>query len=85
MIVTGVLLILRSSALSGKVLHADDIFREGGLLRIIRHIFAVRPFSGFEKDPRILFYGLTGLITTVLGVTLFFYALVWIYSMAGQR
>lgn len=85
MIVTGVMLILRSSALSGRVLHPDDIFTEGGLVRIIRHIFAVRPFSGFEKDRRILLYGLIGLVSTIAGIVLFFYSLVWVYSIAGDR
>lgn len=85
MMVTGVLLILRSSALSGRVLHPDDIFTEGGLMRIIRHVFAVRPFSGFEKDIRILFYGLIGLISTIAGIVLFFFSLFWVYSVAGDR
>ncbi|MBN8574637.1 MAG: hypothetical protein ACK5C0_13710 [Candidatus Kapaibacterium sp.] len=85
MIVTGVLLILRSGALSGRVLHPDDIFTEGGLARIIRHVFAVRAFSGFEKDLRILLYGLVGLLSTLSGIALFFYSLFWIYSVAGDR
>ncbi|HRE57879.1 MAG TPA: hypothetical protein PLW09_08645 [Candidatus Kapabacteria bacterium] len=85
MIVTGVLLILRSSALSGRVLHPDDIFAEGGLGRIIRHVFAVQPFSGFEKDSRILVYGLIGLTSMICGIALFFYSLFWIYSVAGDR
>ena len=85
MMVSGVLLILRSSSLSGRVLTPDDIFREGGFLRTVRHIFAVRPFSGYEKDKRILLYGLTGLMTLASGLFLFVYVMLWIYAVAGQR
>jgi len=85
MIMSGILLILRSSSLSGRVLSPDDIFREGGFVRTVRHIFAVRPFSGYEKDKRILFYGLMGLLTLACGFFLFFYALLLVYATVGNR
>lgn len=84
MIVSGILLILHSSALSGKVLSPDDIFREGGFLRTVRHVFAVRPFSGYEKDKRILFFGLLGILLLACGFFLFFYSMLWIYGNLGK-
>lgn len=81
--VVGVLLILHSGRLSGRVLSPDEIFAEGGLLRTIKHIFFSSPFAGYKQDKRILLYGLAGLCSLYGGIALFAYVILWIYATAG--
>ncbi|MFN8360984.1 MAG: hypothetical protein U0264_13805 [Candidatus Kapaibacterium sp.] len=85
MMVAGVLFILRSSALSGRALRADDLLSEGGFMLLVRHIFMVRPFAGFHTDKRILYFGLSGLLMLGCGIILFVYVLMWIYTVTGGR
>ncbi|MBK9247999.1 MAG: hypothetical protein IPM69_07805 [Ignavibacteria bacterium] len=85
LMVTGIVFILRSSAISGRVLTADDVLRDGGFMRLVRHVFRARPFAGFQNDRRILYFGLSGLLILGCGAVLFVYSFMWIYNDAGSR
>ncbi|MBL7998373.1 MAG: hypothetical protein JNL32_07025 [Candidatus Kapabacteria bacterium] len=85
LITAGILSILRSGAISGRVLSPDDIFSDGGFLRVLRHIFTVRPFSGYRSDMRILLYGVAGLLLFYGGITLFIYDVYWLTATMGSR
>ncbi len=75
----GVLSVLRSGALSGRVLSPEDFFNEGGLVLVLRHIFTHNPFSGYEKDLRIMLYGVFGLMMIASGLVLVVYFAVLMY------
>ncbi|MBL7974866.1 MAG: hypothetical protein JNJ85_08130 [Candidatus Kapabacteria bacterium] len=81
--VTGVLLVLYSSELSGKALSPDDIFNKGGFKRLLRHIFTHRPFDGYKEDIRILLYGATGLLMIYGGSLMMVYFITWVYAASG--
>jgi hypothetical protein len=69
----GVVSVLRSGALSGRALSADDVFNEGGFLLVVKHIFTHNPFAGYERDRRILLYGVLGLAMMVAALLIAVY------------
>jgi hypothetical protein len=73
LLVIGVLAVLRSGALSGRVLSPEDFFEEGGLMYMVKYIFTHNPFSGYNRDWRILFYGLVGVVMMLCGAILVIY------------
>lgn len=82
-IVTGILLILYSSELSGRALNLDDVFREGGFLRLVKHIIDHRPFAGYHNDIRVLVFGVVGLAMVFVGSAMLIYFITWVYATAG--
>ncbi len=68
MILCGILSILRSGALSGKVTGPSQLFEDGGLLIVLKHIFTHNPFTGFRQNILILIYGMAGLFLLCGGI-----------------
>lgn len=73
LILLGVLAILRSGSLSGRVLSPEDFFNHGGMRLVLKHIFTHNPFAGYQQDIRIVIYGIAGLILMLAGTLLTVY------------
>lgn len=84
LVLLGILSILRSGALSGRMISPEDFFNEGGLAFIVKYIFTHNPFTGYRQDKRILFYGLAGLIMAVIGIALVVY-FAWLMYLDFSR
>lgn len=78
-ILCGALLVIRSGALSGRVLSPDDFLNEGGLAKTLHHIFTHNPFSGYHTDLRIMIYGVIGLSSMLIGIGIVIYFLFLFY------
>lgn len=75
----GILAVLRSGSLSGRVLSPEDFFNKGGLQLVLTHIFTHNPFSGYRRDKRILMYGVLGMVMMLVGLVLVVYFAVLMY------
>lgn len=74
----GIWLVIISGRLSGKAIDMEDFLVNVSLIKIFRYIFTHNPFTGYDKDVRILIYGLAGLLLILAGLataTYFFYTL----------
>jgi hypothetical protein len=66
--VLGAWLVIISGKLSGKAIELESLLEDAGITRVLRYIFTHNPFTGYEKDKRILFYGLAGILLMLLGI-----------------
>lgn len=77
--VIGVYLVLLSGKISGRAIEGESFLTDEGLLKIIKYIFTHNPFYGYQKDIRILVYGLLGLIFMIIGGFGFLYFVILFY------
>ena len=77
-LVCGSWLVIISGRLSGKAIDMENFLVDVSLWRILKYIFTHNPFTGYDKDIRILVYGIAGLLLMLAGLataTYFFYTL----------
>lgn len=84
LILLGVLAVLRSGSLSGRVVSPEDFFNHGGMRLVLKHIFTHNPFAGYEQDVRIVLYGVAGLILMLAGIVLTVY-FAWLMYLGFSR
>jgi hypothetical protein len=65
--------VIISGRLSGKAIEVESLLEDAGPTRIIKYIFTHNPFTGYQKDIRILLFGVAGLLLILAGVLLAFY------------
>lgn len=46
--------VIISGKLSGKAIGVESLLEDAGITRVLRYIFTHNPFTGYEKDLRIL-------------------------------
>ena len=65
--VLGCWLVIISGKLSGKAIEVESLLEDAGLTRVLKYIFTHNPFTGYQKDIRILLSGVAGLLLMLLG------------------
>lgn len=65
--------VIISGRLSGKAIEVESLLEDSGLTRILKYIFTHNPFTGYQKDFRILLFGVVGLALIVAGVVIAVY------------
>lgn len=84
LILCGSWLVIISGRLSGKAIDMESFLEDSGVFRVIKYIFTHNPFTGFQKDIRILLFGLAGLILILCGFCIAFY-FTFMVSSPGTR
>lgn len=79
--VLGAWLVIISGKLSGKAIEVESLLEDAGLIRVLKYIFTHNPFTGYQKDIRILLYGLAGLLLMLLG----FAVAVYFFTVASEN
>lgn len=52
--VLGCWLVIISGKLSGKAIEVESLLEDAGISRLLKYIFTHNPFTGYQKDKRIL-------------------------------
>ncbi len=74
-------LVIISGKLSGKAIAVESLLEDSGPARVLRYIFTHNPFTGYEKDIRILLYGVAGLLLILAGL---FVAVYFVFVTSGS-
>jgi hypothetical protein len=74
-------LVILSGKLSGKAIEVESLLEDAGPARVLKYIFTHNPFTGYQKDIRILLFGVAGLILIFAG---FAVAVYFVFVTSGS-